>query len=225
MQVTCITLYPVGRRGARNPNPSCTREVLAQGRWDPSETAAWLGHRMSTVTHPSRRWRLWLSLIGPCRRRSARDAGAQPGAGRHEAGLEIAPQRDGELAGERDDGDLGDASLAVADALLEPAGERAVRLEAQPEPGELDQDGAGARIAGLADALLATRLAAVVGRSGDAGLLDDQPEAGMLAGDLGGEQRRQVVSVTGMPHGELRREGLGQRLDVADALPVQQRFD
>jgi hypothetical protein len=39
------------------PNPSCTVEGVAQERWDPSETAALFGPRMSTVTHPSRRTR------------------------------------------------------------------------------------------------------------------------------------------------------------------------
>jgi hypothetical protein len=52
-----ITLYPVERHGARNPNPSCTVEGVAQERWDPSERAALFGPRMSTVTHPSRRTR------------------------------------------------------------------------------------------------------------------------------------------------------------------------
>jgi hypothetical protein len=41
----------------------------------------------------------------------------------------------------------------------------------EPEPGELDRDLAGAVVAGLADALFAPALAAVVGRAGEPEML------------------------------------------------------
>jgi hypothetical protein len=48
----------------------------------------------------------------------------------NDAGLEVAPERDRQLARHGDDGDAPDAPLAVADALTEPLGERAVGLVA-----------------------------------------------------------------------------------------------
>ena len=80
-------------------------------------------------------------------------AGAR--TGRQFAGLEVAPQRDQQLAGERHDHDLADASFGAAGARGEPEAERALRLEAQPAPSQLHQDAAYPRIAVLADPLLA----------------------------------------------------------------------
>jgi hypothetical protein len=67
-----------------------------------------------------------------CRRR--RSSGSKARTGGHFAGLDIAPQRHQQLAGERHDHDLANAPLAARGALDEPAAERAVRLEAQPAP-------------------------------------------------------------------------------------------
>ena len=50
----------------------------------------------------------------------------------NEAGLEVAPQRNGQFARHGDDGDAPDAPLLVADAPAEPLGERAVGLVMQP---------------------------------------------------------------------------------------------
>src|SRR3546814_17058071 len=61
-------------------------------------------------------------------------AGGQARAVRHRAGLDIAPQRDQQLAGERHDHYLADSSFGTAGALGEPATPRALRLEAPPAP-------------------------------------------------------------------------------------------
>ena len=50
----------------------------------------------------------------------------------NEAGLEVAPERDRQLARHGDDGDAPDAPLPVAHPLTEPLGERAVGLVMQP---------------------------------------------------------------------------------------------
>src|SRR5215831_14969018 len=157
-----IALYPVGRVRARTPNPVCMRAGAAQERWDPSETAAFAGHRMSTVTHPSR------CAGGEAGAYSRVRRALEDGAAGNEASLKIAPERDRELAGQGDDGDLADAPFAITDALLEPARELAFRLMLEPEPGELDQGGPRPSVAGLADALLAPLRAAVEGRASEA---------------------------------------------------------
>src|ERR1700756_3587287 len=82
---------------------------------------------------------------------------------RNEARGEIAPQRHDQLAGQCDDGDALGALAGVGGAGAEPAAERAVRLMAEPEPGQFDRLVARPPIAGLADALLAIDAAALPG--------------------------------------------------------------
>src|SRR6266436_7770337 len=82
-------------------------------------------------------------------------AGLEHGAGWHQAGFEVAPQRHQELACERHNGNAPDSSLAIADALAEPDTQGAVGLIAQPHPGQFDRGRTGFGIAGLADALVA----------------------------------------------------------------------
>ncbi len=94
-----------------------------------------------------------------CHRRIS--GGGETPAGRQLAGLDVAPQRDQQLAGKCHDHDLADASFGTAGTLDEPATERTVRLEAQPTPCQLHQDTAHPRIAVLADALLTFAAAAV----------------------------------------------------------------
>src|SRR3546814_4725070 len=87
-------------------------------------------------------------------------AGGQARAVRHRAGLDIAPQRDQQLAGERHDHDLADASFGTAGALGEPAAQRALRLEAQPAPGQLHQAAPRPGVAAAVEPLLALQAAA-----------------------------------------------------------------
>src|SRR6185312_2986924 len=101
----------------------------------------------------------------PSLARGRSEAWTQHGAGRHHAGREITPQRHHQLARQRHDGDAAHPSLHVANALTEPAAEIAARLMPQPQPGELDRKLARTPVAGLADALLAAALAAVVRRA------------------------------------------------------------
>src|SRR5262245_59948477 len=98
--------------------------------------------------------------------RGRSDGRAQHGAFGHHAGLEIAPQRHHQLAGERHDADAPDAPLEAAHPLMEPARQLAAGLMPDPEPGELDRQSVNTPVAGFADALLALALATVVGRAG-----------------------------------------------------------
>ena len=119
-----ITLYPVGHV-ARYPDLSCTGEGKAQQGRDPSERAGWLLPWMTTVTRLS-----WLRSVVIARDRS--QARVQHGAGGNDAGGQIAPQRDHQLARQRDNGDPADASLEVAHAVAEPARQCAVGLMNYP---------------------------------------------------------------------------------------------
>src|ERR1700730_3577350 len=161
-----ITLYPVGR-DRPYPNSSCTGEGKAAKRRDPSEKAGWLGPWMRTVTRLSF---VMLTLMG----RGGSQAGVQHGARGHHAGFEISPQRHHQLACHRHDGDASYATLDVADPLVEPAGQFAVGLMSDPQPGEFDGEFAGAMVAGFADALVALAVPAVVGH----------PDQSEIAADL-----------------------------------------
>jgi hypothetical protein len=57
---------------------------------------------------------------------------------RDQAGLEITPERNQELARHGQDGDAPDAALHGADPLAQLDAQGAVGLVAQPKPGELD---------------------------------------------------------------------------------------
>src|SRR5690242_5523256 len=87
--------------------------------------------------------------------RPARRSRAENGAVWDLAGFEIAPERDEQLSRQGDDEGTAGTPLRRADALLVPARQSARGLPSQPEPGEFDQDAAGASVASLADALLA----------------------------------------------------------------------
>src|SRR4051812_8746962 len=85
---------------------------------------------------------------------------------RHGAVLEVSPERDQELSRQGDDHDLAQAAPRAAQAIVEPARERATGLVAQPHPGELNERRAQPPVAVLANPLLAVRAAAAVGRPG-----------------------------------------------------------
>src|SRR5436190_8811706 len=103
-------LYPVGC-GDLDLNLSCTGEGKAQKRRDPSTRAESEDPSPGSVTRLS-----WVTSAVMARRRSLK-ARAHHGADRHQAGLQIAPERHHQLAGERHDRDLADAALVVADPL------------------------------------------------------------------------------------------------------------
>src|SRR4051794_32069044 len=89
---------------------------------------------------------------------------------RHGPVLEVSPERDQELSRQGHDHDLAQAPARAAQAVVEPARERATGLVAQPHPGELNEGRAKAPVAVLADPLLAVRPAAAVGRSSQPGV-------------------------------------------------------
>src|SRR6204780_5483791 len=86
----------------------------------------------------------------------------------NDAGLQIPPQRDQQFPRERHRHHLADAPFALAHATEEPAAQRAVRLEPQPAPCQLQQQAAYARVAVLGDALLALHAPALERRAGQA---------------------------------------------------------
>src|SRR5271154_6714017 len=86
----------------------------------------------------------------------------------NDAGLQIPPQRDQQFPRERHRHHLADAPFALAHAAEEPAAQRAVRLEPQPAPCQLQQQAAHARVAVLGDALLALHAPALERRAGQA---------------------------------------------------------
>src|SRR4051794_4149963 len=89
-------------------------------------------------------------------------------ARRQHSGFHVAPQRDQQLPRQGDDGDPERAPLQGANALAEPSSERAARLVAQPQPGELDKGGTCPRIACAANAPVSVHASALVGHGGHA---------------------------------------------------------
>ena len=81
---------------------------------------------------------------------------------------------DQQLAGKSNDHDRADASFGAAGARGKPPRQRALRLEAQPAPGELHDDAADAGIAVLADPLLTLDAAAAERRAGETGKTGDR---------------------------------------------------
>src|SRR5437763_13858524 len=75
------------------------------------------------------------------------------------AGCEIAPERHDELARQGHNGDALDAFAGIKRAPPIVLGELAVRLMPHPQPGHLDRGATGARVARLADALVAIEMA------------------------------------------------------------------
>ena len=73
-----------------------------------------------------------VSPLSSCRR-------LQPGARRHQAAGRVSPERDQQLAGDRDDAPLPRPSVAGCAVLAEPSRDLAVRLPAHPAPRHLDQ--------------------------------------------------------------------------------------
>src|SRR3954470_1514435 len=80
----------------------------------------------------------------------------------HQAGLEVAPQREQQLPRQGHHHDPLDPSLQAPDPPHEPGAQRALGLVAQPQPGELHDRRPGARVAGPAEALVAAGSAAPV---------------------------------------------------------------
>ena len=117
----------------------------------------------------------------------------QDGSFGNEAGLEVAPERDRQLARHGDDGDAPHASLLVADALAEPLGERAVGLMPPPQPRQLDHRFARPAVAGFGDPLVARHVAALERGRRQSDVLPDAapiPERSIV--DLAAEHRAEM---------------------------------
>src|SRR6516162_6777980 len=97
---------------------------------------------------------------------SARVSGGgwlEASAGWDLAVLQVAPQGDGQTPCQSHYADAAHALARTCKAPVEPLRQCAARLQAQPAPGKLDQQGAHSSIAGLADALLDLAVTAGVG--------------------------------------------------------------
>src|SRR5437660_5137830 len=108
----------------------------------------------------------------------------------HKAGCEIAPERHDELARQGHNGDALDAFAGIKRAPPIVLGELAVRLMPHPQPGHLDRGATGARVARLADALVAIGPAALpwTGRQPEIAR-DLTPIAEVLVEHLVGQRR------------------------------------
>jgi hypothetical protein len=74
--------------------------------------------------------------------------------------LEIAPKCDHEFAGDRNDGDAANAASQIAGPMPKPASQRALRLIAQPQLGELNAGRSCPGMARFADALVSFHVTA-----------------------------------------------------------------
>src|SRR5678816_2877269 len=86
----------------------------------------------------------------------------EQGSGRDLAVLQIAPQGDRQFPGQGHDAHASHSLATAGEALVEPLGQGALRLQAQPAPSEFDQQRAHSLVAGLADALFGLAGAAVI---------------------------------------------------------------
>jgi hypothetical protein len=125
--------HPVAVRGG------CTNFPLATGRAQEDETILELGvsgHAMQSVRRPgsARTDRVLTDcgIVGKISSGGVFFDAAQDGAFDHDAGAHILPQRHQELSRERHDRRLLEAAAIVLDPFVEPAGQRRVRLMAQP---------------------------------------------------------------------------------------------
>src|SRR6202022_736999 len=80
---------------------------------------------------------------------------------RRQAVLEIAPERDQQLACDGDDRNPPDTALEFANTFAEPDTQGAVRLMPQPQPCELNHHGASLGVTSLADTLITAHRAAL----------------------------------------------------------------
>src|SRR4029077_4078501 len=105
-----------------------------------------------------------------------------------------------QLARQGHNGDAPGAPAGIERALPEPLAELAVRLMPQPQPGQLDRGAAGARIARLADPLVAIGSAALpwTGRQPEIAR-DLAPVAEILVEHLLGQLRREHQAKTFEP--------------------------
>src|SRR5882762_4933040 len=126
----------------------------------------------------------------------------------HEAGCEIAPERHDQLARQGHDGDALDALAGIECASPILLGEFAVRLMPQPQPGQFDRGTAGARIARLADPLVAVDPAALPRTGCQPEIAPDfTPIAEVLVERLVGQRRRERRTEAFKPEQQLATLG------------------
>src|SRR5262245_25581326 len=102
--------------------------------------------------------------VPPPRRIDPQAPALPPGPFGPLAAPQVAPQRDQQLAGQRDDAHLPRPPVPRPEAPVVPRAERAARLPAQPQPGQLHDQRPHVPVARLADPLLALALPAVIRR-------------------------------------------------------------
>src|SRR5262245_27402145 len=142
----------------RPPDPAC-----AYGTWRAPGWTAPSQDRSATRTLSP------LERPTPAQSRSTPVSGLamarrfQGRAVRHNPCLDKPPQGNEQLARQSHNPDPAYAATTMPKALLIPLGQRALRLKAQPAPGNLDGHRADVRVAGFGDALLVGGVATRIG--------------------------------------------------------------
>src|SRR6516162_1752212 len=129
----------------------------APRRMGPFCFAAYCSQQAVTVTHPP--WNRSCSFRPPLHQRV--QSHLQSSAFRHQTCLEIAPERNQQLACDSDDRNPPDAALEFANTIAEPDTQGAVRLMSQPHPRELNHGRASLGVTSLADTLITAHRAAL----------------------------------------------------------------
>src|SRR5215472_2871372 len=144
----------------RSPHRISCNGARAQGSkegWDPS-----IRRRLSASQHNGHTSNLGISnvpFVSLSFRRSSFHF--QNGTFRHQTCLEIAPERNQQLARDGNDRNPSDAALEVANTITEPDTQEAVRLIPQPQPRELNHRRAGLGVTSLTDTLITRHRAAL----------------------------------------------------------------
>src|SRR6185369_131743 len=145
------------RAGRRCPAPhaACARSALAmpRTRGAPSLRTVAL-QRPAAVTGASTLLHTTALCCVAAGFSDARAGGLQPSADGDLAGLQVAPQRDGQTSRQGHDADAAHPLPRAGEAPIEPLRQRAAGLQARPAPSQLDQQGAHSAVACFADALL-----------------------------------------------------------------------
>src|ERR1700747_3613025 len=134
----------------------CTCEGTGlQGGWDPSAT------RLLSASHAHGHTSTLESVLCCFPPLSAIRITFQNGAFKRQTCLEIAPERDQQLACDCDDRNPPDTTLEFANTIVEPDAQRPGGLISQPQPRELNHDPASLGVTSLTDTLITARLAAL----------------------------------------------------------------
>src|ERR1700739_3088324 len=142
-----------GEPRTKVPHATCEGTGL-QGGWDPSAT------RLLSASHAHGHTSTLESVVVFVLFQQF-ELHLQNGALRRQTCLEIAPERDQQLACDCDDRNPPDTALEFANTIVEPDAQGVGGLMSQPQPRELNHDPASLGVTSLTDTLITARLAAL----------------------------------------------------------------